>query len=80
MSMNPDILKGMIKAVLPDADIELVDTRGDQDHYDVVVTSAQFRGLSKIQQHKLVYAALEGKMGTTLHALSLKTYSSNEGN
>lgn len=73
MSMNPDQLRKFIQDALPDASIKIVDTRGDQDHYLVVVTSSQFAGLSRIQQHKLVYAALGDKMGTTLHAMSLKT-------
>ena len=77
MALDQHTLVGLIKAKLPDATIEVKDTRGDQDHYDVMVTSSHFKGLTKIQQHKLVYSALGDMMGTTLHAMSVKTALSN---
>ena len=73
MALDQHTLVALIKDKLQDATIEIQDTRGDQDHYDVVVISNQFKGLTKIQQHRLVYSALGDKMGTTLHAMSLKT-------
>ncbi len=62
-----------IKAAIPDAHVELVDLAGDNDHWQVTVTSTLFDGLPRIKQHKMVYDALGSDMGTTLHALSVKT-------
>jgi stress-induced morphogen len=62
-----------IKAVLPDAEVEIRDLAGDGDHWAATVTSEQFRGKSRVQQHQLVYAALKGDMGGALHALALQT-------
>ena len=74
MGMSSDQIKTFILAALPDALVELTDLRGDNDHFSAVVTSATFRGKTRIQQHQLVYDALQGHMGTTLHALALKTH------
>ncbi len=63
----------LIKKSMPDAIIEIQDLRGDQNHYHATVESSLFDGLSKIQQHQLVYKALGSHMGTTLHALKLTT-------
>jgi stress-induced morphogen len=68
----PDIV-AMIKAALPDAVVDLVDLAGDGNHYAATVTSATFAGLPRIKQHKIVYAALGGRMGGELHALQLTT-------
>ena len=73
MPMPADVIGNYIKEAFPDAKITLVDTAGDEDHYDLTVVSAQFSGKSRIQQHKMVYAALKGHMTTTLHALKLTT-------
>ena len=73
MAMQPNTIISMIKAALPDADVELIDLAGDGDHYKAVVTSDAFKGLSRIAQHQLVYGALKGKMGGDLHALALET-------
>lgn len=67
-----DIEKHILEA-LPDAQITIRDTAGDGDHYAATIISEQFRGKSRVQQHQLVYAALKGKMGDTLHALALQT-------
>lgn len=73
MPMNaPDIVQ-MIKAALPDAKVEITDLRGDGDHYAAVVTSAAFAGKTRVQQHQMVYDALQGGMGSELHALALQT-------
>lgn len=74
MGMSADQIRAFILNALPDAHIELTDLRGDNDHFSAVVTSAAFRGKTRIQQHQLVYNALQGRMGTTLHALALKTH------
>lgn len=73
MPMPAADIKRLLRDAFPDAAIDLVDTAGDQDHYSLTVTSAAFRGKSRIEQHKMVYAALNGSMTTTLHALQLKT-------
>ena len=73
MPMAADDIAAKIKAALPDAVVEITDLAGDGDHYAARVTSAAFAGKSRIQQHKLVYEALGGNMGGTLHALQLTT-------
>lgn len=73
MPMTSDDITTRIKAALPDAVIVLKDLAGDNDHWEVTVTSAAFAGLSRVAQHKLVYAAFGTHMGTTLHALAVKT-------
>jgi stress-induced morphogen len=73
MAMDPQSIERMIKEALPDATVRIDDLRGDGDHYAAYVTSAAFKGLSRIQQHQLVYRALQGRMGNELHALALQT-------
>ena len=73
MSINSNELKNLIKEAMPDAQITLQDLAGDEDHYSVTIQSKEFKGLSMIQQHKLVYKALKGKMGNELHALAITT-------
>ena len=63
----------MIKEAIPDASVEIKDLMGDSNHYSATIKSALFNNLSKIDQHKLVYKSLKGKMGNELHALSLIT-------
>jgi stress-induced morphogen len=66
-------IERMIKEALPDATVEIRDLAGDGDHYAATVVSAAFRGLPKVRQHQMVYAALKGNMGGVLHALALTT-------
>ncbi len=66
-------IKKLIISSIPDATIEIKDLMGDENHYSAVVTSKMFAGLSKIDQHKLVYKSLKGKMGNELHALTITT-------
>lgn len=73
MPMPATEIEAMIKVALPDAEVRIEDLRGDGDHYAATVISAAFKGKSRVQQHQLVYAALQGKMGGQLHALSLTT-------
>jgi stress-induced morphogen len=68
----PDIEK-MIKAAIPDAKVTINDLAGDGDHYAAEVVSESFRGKSRVQQHQMVYQALQGNMGGVLHALALQT-------
>lgn len=73
MPMAAEDIEAMIVSALPDALVEITDLAGDGDHYAARVTSASFAGLNRVQQHKLVYEALGGRMGGTLHALQLTT-------
>ena len=73
MSLAADEIKKLIKESIPDASIEIKDLMGDNNHYSATVKSKLFNNLSKIEQHKLVYKSLKGKMGNELHALSLTT-------
>lgn len=73
MPMAAADIERMIKATFPDAEIELTDLAGDNDHWAARVVSSAFKGKSRIQQHQMVYAALGGKMGDVLHALQLTT-------
>jgi stress-induced morphogen len=62
-----------IRAALPDADVTITDLAGDGDHYSAKVVSQAFKGKTRVQQHKMVYDALQGRMGGQLHALQLQT-------
>jgi len=73
MAMAATEIESLIKAALPDATVRVEDLAGDGDHYAATVVSEQFRGLSRVRQHQLVYAALRGRMGGELHALALQT-------
>ena len=73
MPMNPAEIETLIKEGIPDAQITIEDLRGDGDHYAAYVVSAAFRGKSRVQQHQMVYQALQGRMGGELHALALQT-------
>jgi stress-induced morphogen len=73
MGMREDDLKAMIEAAFPDAVVSITDLAGDNDHYAAHVVSESFRGMTRVAQHKAVYAALGGRMGGELHALQLST-------
>ena len=73
MAMPAAEIEALIRAALPDATVEIRDLAGDGDHYQALVTSAAFAGKNRVQQHKLVYEALGGRMGGELHALQLTT-------
>jgi stress-induced morphogen len=73
MPMDPAEIETLIKASIPDAQVTIEDLRGDGDHYAAYVISDAFKGKSRVQQHKMVYQALQGRMGTELHALALQT-------
>ena len=73
MPLEKKIIEELIKNSIPDAKVIIEDLRGDGDHYSATVISKTFDGKSKIEQHKLVYNSLKGKMGKELHALMLKT-------
>jgi stress-induced morphogen len=73
MAMNLKDIEKHIKERLPDAIVKIEDLAGDGNHYSATVTSKEFSGKSKIEQHKMVYNSLKGKMGNELHALAIKT-------
>ena len=73
MPMNEEEIVRLIKESLPDALIEIKDLRGDGDHYQAYVESREFIGKTRVQQHQMVYAALQGRVGGVLHALALNT-------
>ena len=73
MGMKKEEIIDMIVKALPDAKVEVKDLAGDDNHYAATVTSNLFEGKTKVNQHKMVYDALEGRMGGVLHALSLTT-------
>ena len=73
MPMPRAEIEKMIREALPDARIEVRALADDGDHWEAYVESPAFKGLSKVKQHQMVYAALKGKMGGELHALALTT-------
>ena len=73
MSLKLEEIKSLIKESMPDAEITIEDLAGDENHYSATIKSKVFKGKSKIEQHKMVYKSLKGKMGNELHALEIKT-------
>ena len=73
MAMNLKEIEKLIKDSIPDALVEIQELAGDGNHYSATISSSEFIGKSKIEQHKIVYASLKGKMGNELHALAIKT-------
>ena len=73
MAMQASDIERLIKESLPDAMVQIQDLAGDGDHYSATVVSSAFKGKSRVQQHQMVYAALQGRMGGELHALALTT-------
>ena len=71
--MTKESIEELIMQSIPDAKVSIEDLRGDGDHYSATVISKSFDGKSKLDQHKMVYDSLQGKMGIELHALVLKT-------
>ena len=77
MGLKKEEIENLIKESMPDADINIVDLAGDNNHYSATIKSKVFSGKSRIEQHKIVYKALKGKMGNELHALALTTEEKN---
>ena len=73
MAMDLKEIENYIKEAMPDASIEIKDLAGDGNHYSATIISSKFAGKSKIEQHKMVYNSLKGRMGNELHALAIKT-------
>lgn len=73
--ISPQQVEEMIKAQIPDAQVQVQDLTGGGDHYQVTVVSSQFEGKGLVQQHQLIYGALRQAMSSeAIHALALKTY------
>jgi|TARA_B100001029_G_scaffold106796_1_gene88137 stress-induced morphogen len=73
MALSIKEIESLIKESIPDASIEIKDLMGDNNHYSAIIKSSIFKGKSKIEQHKMIYKSLKGKMGNELHALSITT-------
>jgi len=73
MAMEADEITALIKEAIPGAHVTIEDLRGDGDHYGALVVSDTFEGMSRVQQHQMVYKALGGRMGDELHALAIQT-------
>ena len=78
MAMAAEDIERLIRDAIPDAEVTITDLAGDGDHYSARVVSRSFAGLTRIQQHQKVYAALGGRVGGELHALQLQTAASEE--
>ncbi len=79
MAMDPAEIERLIKDSLPDAEVTLEDLVGDGDHWSARVVSEAFRGRTRVQQHQMIYQALQGRMGEQLHALALQTSAPKDG-
>ena len=73
MTISLNEVKKLIKESIPDAEIDIKDLAGDNNHYSATIKSSKFKGISKIEQHKMVYKSLKGRMGNELHALAITT-------
>lgn len=76
MAMRGEDIKAMIIEALPDAEVEMIDLAGDNNHWKAIIVSKSFTGINRVKQHQMVYAALKGKMDGAdgeLHALALET-------
>ncbi len=73
MAIKQEEIHKLLKEGFPDADIEIKDLAGDDNHYAAKIKSSKFKGKTRVQQHQMVYASLKGKMGNELHALALTT-------
>tara|TARA_B100001057_G_scaffold464806_1_gene520311 strand:- start:1316 stop:1546 length:231 start_codon:yes stop_codon:yes gene_type:complete len=73
MPIKIEEVKKLIIESIPDANVDIKDLMGDNNHYSAKITSSVFKGMTKIEQHKMVYKSLKGKMGNELHALSITT-------
>ena len=73
MPMHAKDIEDMIVASIPDAKVSIRDLAGDGDHYAADIVAESFRGKTRVQQHQMVYDALQGNMGGALHALALQT-------
>ncbi|MBL9055472.1 MAG: BolA family transcriptional regulator [Rhodobacteraceae bacterium] len=76
MAMEAEDIEALIRAAFPKAQIKVVDTVGDRNHWAAEVIDESFKGMNRVQQQRAVYASLKGKMDGAhgeLHALALTT-------
>jgi stress-induced morphogen len=73
MAMDAQSIERLILEGIPGAQVRITDMRGDGEHYGATIIAEAFRGKSRVQQHQMVYQALQGRMGTELHALAITT-------
>ena len=76
MAISAKKIEELIQRKFPKADIEIIDTAGDSNHYSAIIIAHEFKGKSRVEQHKMVYKALEGAMDGNngiLHAFALQT-------
>jgi stress-induced morphogen len=73
MAIKQEEIHKLLKEGFPDAEIEINDLAGDDNHFAAKIKSSKFKGKTRVQQHQMVYASLKGKMGNELHALALTT-------
>jgi len=73
MAIKQEEIEQLLKEGFPDADIQIQDLAGDDNHFSAKIVSSAFKGKSRVKQHQMVYSSLKGKMGTDLHALALTT-------
>lgn len=73
MAMDAATIEALIRQGLPGAKVRISDLRGDGEHYAAHIVSEDFRGKTRVQQHQMVYNALQGRMGNELHALAIQT-------
>lgn len=77
--MTAEEISERIQGALPGAEVDVIDTMGDAQHWKVLVTSERFRDLSLIEQHKLVMSSLQDEIGKRMHAVEIKTMLPEEG-
>ena len=73
MAMSVNEIEELILKTFPNAKITIDDLRGDGDHYAAQIITEEFKGKTRVQQHQMIYNAMEGKVGKELHALALNT-------
>jgi stress-induced morphogen len=73
MAMDANLIEELITTGIEGATVTISDLRGDGEHYAAHIISSAFAGKSRVQQHQMVYQALQGKMGNELHALAIQT-------
>ena len=73
MPMPAADIERLLREAFPDAEIEITDLAGDNDHFRARIVAEAFRGVPRVRQHQMVYAALKGAMDGELHALALET-------
>jgi len=76
--MQTQEIEALIRAGLPDATVEVLDTTGGGDHFQALVVSPLFTGKGLVQRHQLVYGSLKGAMADRIHALALRTLTPEE--